>query len=413
MKETKVTPKRILSLLLILVLLVGMMPTAALAAGTEDGPVVEPFSYTKDGLTFEFTPELRTGAHFVGQCLTNVHWTIKKAVDEVVVTEITSFQRYLGDAQPVGPLFSYNASDTQFEDRTYTLSDGTTKAFTPGVEIASGVFDSVYGYHYDNGTAEYYLLVTGTWYGPAAKGAQYVISDTSSFLHITFKATNFPLGYAVTYNNGGYSGVAGIPEGTFHTTGSSNENQSFKVSDVVPTLAGCTFKGWSSNEWKKTDEDGNELMGEAALFQPGDTVEKVTSDTVLTAVWKPTETANTHTVTFDVGVANAGPVPGTQTVTAGGHATEPDADPVRDDYEFEYWYLSTDTTKARYDFGNAAVNDNITLCAKWKNKQVTVTWKDRPAGALLVHDGSDQTDPDYNVMVNKGSTVNFTVKWGV
>ena len=247
MKETKVTPKRILSLLLILVLLVGMMPTAALAAGTEDGPVVEPFSYTKDGLTFEFTPELRTGAHFVGQCLTNVHWTIKKAVDEVVVTEITSFQRYLGDAQPVGPLFSYNASDTQFEDRTYTLSDGTTKAFTPGVEIASGVFDSVYGYHYDNGTAEYYLLVTGTWYGPAVKGAQYAISDTSSFLHITFKATNFPLGYAVTYNNGGYSGVAGIPEGTFHTTGSSNENQSFKVSDVVPTLAGCTFRGWSSD----------------------------------------------------------------------------------------------------------------------------------------------------------------------
>ena len=46
---------------------------------------------------------------------------------------------------------------------------------------------------------------------------------------------------------------------------------------------------------------------------------------------------------------------------------------MRDDYEFEYWYLSTDTTKARYDFGNTAVNSNITLCAKWNRNQVRIT----------------------------------------
>ena len=45
MKETKVTPKRILSLLLILVLLVGMMPTAVFAAEPEEGPGVTPYTY--------------------------------------------------------------------------------------------------------------------------------------------------------------------------------------------------------------------------------------------------------------------------------------------------------------------------------------------------------------------------------
>ena len=111
-------------------------------------------------------------------------------------------------------------------------------------------------------------------------------------MSITFTARNFPLGYAVTYN-GGFSGAVGVPEGAFRTTGSGKDNQSFTISDVTPTLAGCTFKGWSSDTWENKDVDGNPV-----LFQPDDTVEKVGADTVLTAVWEPTEAANTHTVSF-------------------------------------------------------------------------------------------------------------------
>ena len=52
MERTKYTPKRLLSLLLALIMLLGMFPTATLAAGTGDEPVVTPYVKTFEGLTF-------------------------------------------------------------------------------------------------------------------------------------------------------------------------------------------------------------------------------------------------------------------------------------------------------------------------------------------------------------------------
>lgn len=49
MERTKYTPKRLLSLLLALIMLLGMLPTAVFAAEPEEGPVVTPYTY-KDGL---------------------------------------------------------------------------------------------------------------------------------------------------------------------------------------------------------------------------------------------------------------------------------------------------------------------------------------------------------------------------
>ena len=56
MERTKYTPKRLLSLLLALIMLLGMFPTATLAAGEQaDEPVVTPYDYKAfEGLTFEF-----------------------------------------------------------------------------------------------------------------------------------------------------------------------------------------------------------------------------------------------------------------------------------------------------------------------------------------------------------------------
>ena len=48
---------------------------------------------------------------------------------------------------------------------------------------------------------------------------------------------------------------------------------------------------------------------ESRAFQPGDTVEKVGADTVLTAVWEPTEAANTHTVSFVADVTGVSQLP--------------------------------------------------------------------------------------------------------
>lgn len=508
MKETKVTPKRILSLLLILVLLVGMMPTAALAAEPAGGIVLNSDEYKAHGLIFKFEPILPDGPYIMGESKDfRVHYTISTATgdDYVEITELKQFARYNNAETGMiagSEVSNKKASDSAYSEITKEVTSGGSqpvRVFNPGVVIVEGdITDSNSIISDENNTGRLLrkIYFAAEWHGVLSTDI-YNTNETegeNSIKTMTVSARYLPLGYSVSYNDGGYTGTAGIPVGTFRTTGSSSTNQTFKISDVEPTLAGCTFKGWSSNEWKKTDEDGNELMGEAALFQPGDTVEKVPSDTVLTAVWKenasehkvefyhnfPDGSGNslfttvhvadgegaenpgapykhpegyifkdwcvkaevggkvtltpydfaapvtediklyadwtqvteetTYTVTFDVGVANAGPVPGTQTVTAGGHATAPDAPPVRDDYEFEYWYLSTDTTKARYDFGNTAVNSNITLCAKWNRNQVRITWPSGTSdGEFLTH--TYQEDANHSTMVDVGSTVTFRVQW--
>ena len=508
MKETKVTPKRILSLLLILVLLVGMMPTAALAAEPAGGIVLNSDEYKAHGLIFKFEPILPDGPYIMGESKDfRVHYTISTATgdDYVEITELKQFARYNNAETGMiagSEVSNKKASDSAYSEITKEVTSGGSqpvRVFNPGVVIVEGdITDSNSIISDENNTGRLLrkIYFAAEWHGVLSTDI-YNTNETegeNSIKTMTVSARYLPLGYSVSYNDGGYTGTAGIPVGTFRTTGSSSTNQTFKISDVEPTLAGCTFKGWSSNEWKKTDEDGNELMGEAALFQPGDTVEKVPSDTVLTAVWKenasehkvefyhnfPDGSGNslfttvhvadgegaenpgapykhpegyifkdwcvkaevggkvtltpydfaapvtediklyadwtqvteetTYTVTFDVGVANAGPVPGTQTVTAGGHATAPDAPPVRDDYEFQYWYLSTDTTKARYDFGNTAVNSNITLCAKWNRNQVRITWPSGTSdGEFLTH--TYQEDANHSTMVDVGSTVTFRVQW--
>lgn len=501
MERTKYTPKRLLSLLLALIMLFGMFPTATLAAGTGDEPVVTPYVKTFEGLTFEFTLDVPERPFFrYGEKRVDVHYTITKSNDNNMVSELTEFKN--GEVAPVN--VTAKASDEKYSAVTHKVVNKkgeNVKVFDPGTVLASGNFTYIQGIADGdvdaNGKLEFvfYAKFIAAW--KDQDGLQHSTGDyvTSGSVDVAkIRVSNLQAGYSVSYNDGGYTGAAGIPKEVEYTTGDNALTQTYTLPLVTPTLAGCTFKGWRSNEWKKTDEDGHELTGDAALFQPGDTVEKVTFDTVLTAVWKENASEHkvefyhnfpdgfdetlfttvhvadgegaenpgapykhpegyifkdwcvkaeaggkvtltpydfaapvtkdiklyadwtqvteetTYTVTFDVGVANAGPVPGTQTVTAGGHATAPDAPPVRDDYEFEYWYLSTDTTKARYDFGNTAVNSNITLCAKWNRNQVRITWPSGTSdGEFLTH--TYQEDANHSTMVDVGSTVTFRVQW--
>ena len=501
MERTKYTPKRLLSLLLALIMLLGMFPTATLAAGTGDEPVVTPYVKTFEGLTFEFTLDVPERPFFrYGEKRVDVHYTITKSNDNNMVSELTEFKN--GEVAPVN--VTAKASDEKYSAVTHKVVNKkgeNVKVFDPGTVLVSGNFTYIQGIADGdvdaNGKLEFvfYAKFIAAW--KDQDGLQHSTGDyvTSGSVDVAkIRVSNLQAGYSVSYNDGGYTGAAGIPKEVEYTTGDNALTQTYTLPLVTPTLAGCTFKGWRSNEWKKTDEDGHELTGDAALFQPGDTVEKVTFDTVLTAVWKENASEHkvefyhnfpdgfdetlfttvhvadgegaenpgapykhpegyifkdwcvkaeaggkvtltpydfaapvtkdiklyadwtqvteetTYTVTFDVGVANAGPVPGTQTVTAGGHATAPDAPPVRDDYEFEYWYLSTDTTKARYDFGNTAVNSNITLCAKWNRNQVRITWPSGTSdGEFLTH--TYQEDANHSTMVDVGSTVTFRVQW--
>lgn len=163
---------------------------------------------------------------------------------------------------------------------------------------------------------------------------------------------------------------------------------------------------------EKTDEGGNALTGDAALFQPGEKVEKVEADTVLTAVWEPTETANTHTVSFVADVTGVSQLPDAinvehDTVIPGEKV--PTVPPIREGYNFLHW---TDdlTTKAEYNFTQKITAD-VKLYPVWTRNQVKITWPtSTSAGETLMHPGYTE-DANHSTMVDVGSTVTFRVQW--
>lgn len=255
-----------------------------------------------------------------------------------------------------------------------------------------------------------YIYFAAFWYG-TDRNTQHYSTNTgesggsNSIERCSVSARYLPLGYSVSYNDGGYTGTAGIPVGTFRTTGSGKDNQSFTISDVTPTLAGCTFKGWSSDTWENKDADGNPV-----LFQPGDTVEKVGADTVLTAVWEPTETANTHTVSFVADVTGVSQLPDAinvehDTVIPGEKV--PTVPPIREGYNFLHWTDNL-TTKANYDFTQKITAD-VKLYPVWTRNQVKITWPlIVPAGVTLTHQGTGNL-ADTVTSVDVGTEVTLQI----
>ena len=498
MERTKYTPKRLLSLLLALIMLLGMFPTATLAAGTGDEPVVTPYVKTFEGLTFEFTLDVPERPFFrYGEKRVDVHYTITKSNDNNMVSELTEFKN--GEHAPVN--VTAKASDEKYSAVThevYNKKGEIVKVFDPGTVLASGNFTYIQGTADGdvdaNGKLEFVFRAKFIAAWNDQDGLQHSTADyqTGGSVDVAkIRVSNLQAGYSVSYNDGGYTGAAGIPKEVEYTTGDNALTQSYTLPSVTPTLAGCTFKGWSSNEWKKTDENGNGLTGDAALFQPGDTVEKVPSDTVLTAVWKENASEHkvefyhnfpdgsdetlfttvhvadgegaenpgapykhpegyifkdwcvkaedggevtltpydfaapvakdiklyadwtqvteetTYTVTFDVGVANAGPVPGTQVVKKDAVAIKPTTEPTRDGYTFGGWYLVGDDGKTLADTEyvfTTPVTKDITLRAKWNRNTVTIAWPTMlPAGVEEIH----HPDAPYY----EGSTVSFNVVW--
>ena len=116
-----------------------------------------------------------------------------------------------------------------------------------------------------------------------------------------------------------------------------------------PTLKGYTFAFWYLGE----DEQN-------ATAYDFDT--PVTENITLTAKWN----INKYTVAFNTDGGT--PVPPVQEVEYGLTATEPAA-PEKTGYTFDGWYLGDE----KYDF-SAAVEQNITLTAKWTQNTYTVTF---------------------------------------
>ena len=381
MERTKYTPKRLLSLLLALIMLLGMLPTAALAAEPAGGIVLNSDDYKAHGLIFKFEPILPEGPYFENSTdkAVTIHYTISTATgkDYVKITELSEFVRYNNaeGGEIANSRVHVKASDitdtNMVEDATggATATPTTVKVFKPGVVIAQGdVTEHPIISADDGGTGK---IVQKTYFAAQWVGAftseNYNTNETvgeTSIKTMTVSARYLPLGYSVSYNDGGYTGTAGIPVGTFRTTGSGKDNQSFTISDVTPTLAGCTFKGWSSDTWENKDADGNPV-----LFQPGDAVEKVTSDTVLTAVWD--ENASEHKVEFYHNFPNGSDETLFTTVhVADGEGAENPGAPYKhpEGYIFKDWCVKAEVggkvTLTPYDFA-APVTEDIKLYADW------------------------------------------------
>lgn len=424
MERTKYTPKRLLSLLLALIMLLGMFPTAALAAEPAGGIVLNSDAYKAHGLIFKFEPILPDGPYIMGESKDfRVHYTISTATgdDYVEITELKQFARY-SNAQ-TGMIAGSEVKDKKASDPAYSeitkevTPDGSqpVRVFNPGVVIVEGDItdsNSIISDENNTGRLLQRIYFAAEWHGVSLTDI-YNTNETEgegSIKTMKVSARYLPLGYSVSYNNGGYTGVAGLPVGTFRTTGSGKDNQSFTISDVTPTLAGCTFKGWSSDTWENKDADGNPV-----LFQPSDTVEKVGADTVLTAIWEPTETANTHTVSFVADVTGVSQMPDAIIVPEDkkvSEVTNPNdlVKPIREGYNFLHW---TDdlTTKAVYNFTQKITAD-VKLYPVWTRNQVKITWPtSTPAGVTLAHPAPDVAG-GFVTSVDVGSEVTFQITLG-
>ena len=149
-----------------------------------------------------------------------------------------------------------------------------------------------------------------------------------------------------------------------------------------PTLKGFTFAYWYLD-----DEN------EAYDFENT----PVTADITLTAKWN----INKYTVAFNTDGGT--PVPPAQEVEYGLTATEPAA-PEKTGYTFDGWYLGDE----KYDF-SAAVEQNITLTAKWEKKTYKVVAKLYVNGKPAYYQNTDFYT--YEVSGSYGEDIDFdTIK---
>ena len=183
---------------------------------------------------------------------------------------------------------------------------------------------------------------------------------------------------------------------SFDANGGSGEMAAVTVEEGKDyTLPECTFTAPEGKQFKAWSVNGEEKAVGTAIT--------VSGDVTITAVWEdiPVVTPETYTVTFNT---NGGSTVESVAVEDGKTVAKP-ADPTKDGYTFDGWYVDEALTTA-YDF-NTAVTDNITLYAKWTeassgvvittNYRITVT---QTAGGKI---------SPATVSISKGSSRTFTI----
>lgn len=152
--------------------------------------------------------------------------------------------------------------------------------------------------------------------------------------------------------------------------------------DNVGTISGGTFSGAVENAAKGKITDGTftetSTVNNKGTIEKGEfsgTVENQTGGTIGGGTFSGTVTNNgtinggTFAVTFDT---KGGSIVSVENVLNGQKATKP-ADPTREGYTFDGWYTE-EACANLYNF-DTSVQNALTLYAKWKINQYTITFK--------------------------------------
>ena len=134
-------------------------------------------------------------------------------------------------------------------------------------------------------------------------------------------------------------------------------NGTLTLSSMVPTKAGCTFKGWSTSSTSST-----------VSYKPGD---KYSGNSSLTlyAVWSQ----NTYSIKYD---ANGGSgAPAAQTKYGGTPIYLSSQKPTKSGYTFMGWATTANASKPVYISGGKLLSDkSLYLYAVWKKSTFTITY---------------------------------------
>ena len=182
----------------------------------------------------------------------------------------------------------------------------------------------------------------------------------------------------VTYH-ANFTGIVGLP-----TDRDSTEGSRYEI-PCTPTLEGYELTGWKviyygwqeyqqyHSEYGPPSIELDESLGSWVVT--GIKADSNDGGIELEPIWTKSEDVaeTTHKVTFDVGAADAWPVPAEQVVTDGGTVTEPET-PEREDYTLQYWYAASEDTPFRFAGAEDAdtITDDTVLHAKWQKNKIKI-----------------------------------------
>ncbi|MCL2631790.1 MAG: InlB B-repeat-containing protein, partial [Coriobacteriia bacterium] len=305
--------------------------------------------------------------------------------------------KYWVDRHPdgMGSRGYYNPGDSIFmDDHRYlhpVWGDAASKQITityhPNGGVGSIVTETISsGTNYtikDQGYTRAGYTFDGWAIGTDGSGGNFAVGvtvrfDTNVTLYAKWKAVTTPT--AVTYNpNGGNGSIVTVPV---------NKNSNYLVASQGYTRSGYTFDGYNSN-----------AAGTGTNYSVGQYI-FVTESITLYAKWKQ-DPIQQYTVTYYPNGGTGSSV--SVNVNAGSNHTIVSQGYTRSGYSFDGYNSNSAGTGTNYSVGQSiTVTGNVTLYAKWKQVQYTVTYN--PNGGTGNINTINVNANTYHTVVSQGYT---------